>query len=351
MAGKWHSNEEFEQDLNTYSEMSEIQEDSDEDDYGMPPQTVLDYQARQCKNNTSIFTDNFLHDDGVVYVFSGRGRGIASQIFAPGLKTADTPTDEDDIKRRIRQEVGHVGYDELCYSKYKSLNSKMDERQFANAPEPITTPHCASTTTLSPTSSRESSRHQSLKMSPQSLSDTSRSSTPNNRTILSPMRNPRPPDPSPKKSKAVSQNHENLTVCAQESGKTSMADQRPLPLSVMMKQAKKKPPGKETKPESCPENRESPLLNGKENGSLAANRNCKSDKAKGASPRSERTPMDSSTSPDSSDDPWWAGAGPTNWRDRTSSSPKFFKRNGQWRRERQVDTFDVCSDKEFPPLQ
>ncbi|VEN45053.1 unnamed protein product [Callosobruchus maculatus] len=359
MAGKWHSTEEFEQDLNTYSEMSEIQEDSDEDDYAMPPQTVLDYQAQQSRNNTSIFTDNFLLEEGVKYVFSGRGRGIPSQIFAPGLRTADTPTDEDDIKRRIRQEVGHVGYDELCYSKYKRLNRKIEERQFVNAPEPITTQQLTSTANPSPTNSRGSCQHQSLKMSPQSLSDASRSSTPNNQTIISPMCTSRTPESSPKKTNMVSQNDGNAIVEEQENGKTNTTDQKPLPLSVMLRKARKKPPEKEKKPESPPEkakspqkNRESLLLNGKENGNLAANRNCISDKATETSPRSKAGLIDSSSSSDTSDDPWWRATEPNNWRDRTSKSPKFFKGNNTpWRRETKVDMFDVCSNKEFPPLQ
>nr|CAH7723334.1 unnamed protein product [Callosobruchus chinensis] len=332
MTGRWHNNEEFEQDLNTYSEMSEIQEDGDED-YAVPPQTVLDYQAQQHKNNTSIFTDNFLPEEGVTYVFSGRGRGIPSQIFAPGLTTLDTTTDEDDIKRRIRQELGHVGYDELCYSKYKRLNNKIDERQFANAHEPITISQLASTTSPSRTSGRKSSQAQNH-------SDASRSSTPSNGAVISPGWNS---DSSPKKSNITSQNHGN----AQENKNSSTADQKPLPLSVMLKEARKKPSEREKKPASPPETAQSPqkngestLLNGKENGNFAANRNCTR-----ASPRSE-----SGHSSDTADDPWWRGTESTNWRDRTSSTPKHFN-NHPWRRTTKVETFDVCSDQEFPPLQ
>nr|CAH7722488.1 unnamed protein product [Callosobruchus chinensis] len=131
-------------------------------------------------------------------------------------------TSKDELDSSSKQELGHVGYDELCYSKYKRLNNKIDERQFANAHEPITISQLASTTSPSRTSGRKSSQAQNH-------SDASRSSTPSNRAVISPGWNS---DSSPKKSNITSQNHGN----AQENKNSSTADQKPLPLSLSRKQ-------------------------------------------------------------------------------------------------------------------
>ncbi|CAH2014176.1 unnamed protein product [Acanthoscelides obtectus] len=350
MAGQWRSNEDFEQDLNMFSEMSEIQDNSDEDEPTLPPQTVLEYQARQHQSNQSIFTDNFMHEEGVVYVYSGRGRGVASQIFAPGLKTSNTPSDEEDIKRRIRQEVGHVGYDEMLYSKYKRLNNKPDESLLVNATESNHSVQLDCSTSQ-PSSSRTSPQIQSSCSSViclQPHSDVSRSSTPTNFSVKSSTSSTKS---SPKKVISVPQIDEKMTIRESENDEQT----KPLPLSVIMRKAKKKSVEKDKNEQSPPkksqsiQNLQSTMPNGKENGNLAANQPCASSTVKEFCLGSSTNALKSSSSSDSIYDPWWRSNGPDNWRDKTTCSPRFFKGNtsSPWRKK---PTYDLDSDKEFPPL-
>lgn len=97
----WDTQEDFEHDLEMYSEIGDIETIQEP-----PPPSIVEYNARIGANrNSSIYDTPALSEDNGIVICAGRGRGRGSfKTYRPGVAASNNISndDEDDIRRRLK---------------------------------------------------------------------------------------------------------------------------------------------------------------------------------------------------------------------------------------------------------
>lgn len=125
MASAWKSSEDFENDLWAFSEIND-----DGETHDPPPRTILQYNAElRANSNTSIFDTDY-SDEPVIYLSTGRGRGGISQMFRPGLTVRNEH--EHSVQKYIRQ-VSGLGYSNELIEKSFKKSTPQPIEEFCDA--------------------------------------------------------------------------------------------------------------------------------------------------------------------------------------------------------------------------
>lgn len=96
------------------------------------PDTIKEYKKRMEANKQRPLNSDLEESYHMSYVVSGRGRGISDRVIRPGGSVESHPTDDEELKRQIRQ-VSGMGHSNEFVERSVRANTLLNQKIEADA--------------------------------------------------------------------------------------------------------------------------------------------------------------------------------------------------------------------------